>query len=266
MLVKPCVWSFVEFCSKFYELLVISALKFQIFWNVSFVELRQHSVVKRQPLESCSRIRYSLCQWTNCLCTESPSSSLCRKQNCCILYSDGQLFYFELVGMTDIGHICWVWRGSPATRWTSMASIAQAIAGICRICGYTIRVSSNLRSDNTLSRLMKKLCISYVRLTVCSQAANFFPMLDDVGECRRHVRWNGRPLKPRCSRWNLVSMYYRNGVKTTSGLAAAILRFRCRPMTVDIRLMSYLQHWLMIGRTVLNFYVIGVRYRVFSDG
>ena len=56
-------------------------------------------------------------------------------------------------------------------------------------------------------------------------------VLVDKSPCRRHVRWNGRPRKPRCSRWNFVSTCCRTGVTTTSGLAAAILTF---PVSVDV--------------------------------
>ncbi len=69
-----------------------------------------------------------------------------------------------------------------------------------------------------------------------------------------------------CSRWNFDSIYYRTGVITTSGLAAAILQF---PVSADdsrypVAVMFAVL--LMVGQTALNFYVLTHRYGVSSDG
>jgi hypothetical protein len=87
-----------------------------------------------------------------------------------------------------------------------------------------------------------------------------FPVSDDVGECRSQVHWNGRPRKPRCSRWNFDSIYDRTGVTTTSGLLAAILCFRLRRIGIQAGMESHqtasVDMWLLRVRYVGNFTVI----------
>ncbi len=58
---------------------------------------------------------------------------------------------------------------------------------------------------------------------------------DEVGAYRSQVRWNGRPRKLRYSILNYDAVFSRTRVTSTSGLAAAILRFRCRTMSAILR-------------------------------